>query len=116
MILGLPWMQHQKTKIDAKGPRLTFESGITVLGDSRPKLDIQEVSAAAFMTWKRRKAKGASVEIFSTSMKDIEKALRVKPLTVPRTKLPAHYHHHLKLFERQEADRLPPLRGEKANS
>jgi transposase InsO family protein len=116
MILGLPWMKHQKAKIDAKGPRLIFESGITVLGDSqRPKLDIQEVSAAAFMTWKRRKAKGASVEIFSASMKDIEKALRVKPPTDPRTKLPAHYHHHLKLFERQEADRLPPLRGKKVD-
>lgn len=32
------------------GPRLTFESSITVLSDSRlPKLEIQEVSATAFM-------------------------------------------------------------------
>ena len=78
--------EASEANIDAKGPHLTLESGCRHYGagDSRlPKLEIQEVSAAAFMTWKRQKAKGAWVEIFLASMKNIDKALRVKSLTDP---------------------------------
>ena len=44
-------------------------------------------------------------------MADIEKALTVKRLTDPRTKLPRHFYEFLDVFNRTEADKLPPLRG-----
>lgn len=43
-------------------------------------------------------------------MKDIDKALRTKIHTDPRTKLPPHYHDFLEAFSRKKAERLPPLR------
>jgi hypothetical protein len=49
-------------------------------------------------------------QIFAASMKDIEKALAPKRHTDPREKLPNHYYEFLPLFDRNAADRLPPLR------
>jgi len=51
------------------------------------------------------------VQIFAASLKDIEKALKTKTYSDPKTKLPAQYHEFLDIFDRKEADRLPPLRG-----
>ncbi|KAH0841258.1 hypothetical protein FOPE_06543 [Fonsecaea pedrosoi] len=44
-------------------------------------------------------------------MADIDKALAVKKMTDPRTKLPEHLHPFLDVFNRAIADKLPPLRG-----
>lgn len=44
-------------------------------------------------------------------MKDIDKALRPKLPTDPRTKLPFQYHEFLSVFDRTEADKQPPHRG-----
>lgn len=44
-------------------------------------------------------------------MKDIEKALRPKIPTDPRTKLPLQYHEFLSVFDRDEADKRAPHRG-----
>jgi hypothetical protein len=112
MILGLPWLKHQAAKIDAQGSRLEFQSGLMVPSASHaPKLDLVEVSAAAIGLWKRKKEKGANVEIFAASMQDIEKALRPKVYSDPRSKLPEHYHEYLDVFDRDRADQLPPSRG-----
>jgi len=112
MILGLPWLKHQGAKVDAQGSQLEFQSGLMVPSASNaPKLDLVEVSAAAIGLWKRKKQKGADVEIFAASMQDIEKALRPKVYSDPRSKLPEHYHEYLDVFDRGRADQLPPSRG-----
>jgi hypothetical protein len=72
-------------------------------------LDLVEVSATAIGLWKRKKEKGANVEIFAASMQDIEKALRPKVYSDPRSKLPEHYHEYLDVFDRGRADQLPPV-------
>jgi hypothetical protein len=89
-----------------------FRSGLTVASaNSSLPLKLVEVSAASVGLWKRKKDKGANVEIFAASLQDIEKALRHKAYTDPRSKLPQHYHHYLEVFDRNRADQLPPLRG-----
>jgi len=50
------------------------------------------------------------IQIGTASLADIEKALAPKKHSDPRKKLPEHYHDFLPLFDRTEADRLPPYR------
>jgi hypothetical protein len=47
----------------------------------------------------------------AASLQDIEKALRTKVHSDPRSKLPEHYHEYLEVFDRSRADQLPPFRG-----
>ena len=49
--------------------------------------------------------------MFSATIADIEKALAIKTPTDPRTKLPKHFHEFLDVFNRTDAEKLPPLRG-----
>ena len=49
--------------------------------------------------------------MFSVTIADIEKALRVKSHTNPRTKLPERFYKYLPVFDRKAADQLPLLRG-----
>jgi hypothetical protein len=112
MILGTPWMEHQKVHINPYGPKLEFENGIVVPRRKKElKMDITPIGAAAFHLWVRKKKEGHDVQVFAASLKDIEKALEVKSYTDPQVKLPKHYHQYLKVFSREEADKLPPLRG-----
>jgi len=65
-----------------------------------------------FHVWKqRRDKKDSRVQIFAASLKDTEKALKTKIYSDPKTKPSAQYHEFLDIFDRREADRLPPLRG-----
>ena len=41
-------------------------------------------------------------------MVNIDKALYIKEITDPRTKLPEHYHQYLDVFDQRVADQLPP--------
>ena len=43
-------------------------------------------------------------------MANIEKALTIKKLTDPRTKLSSYFHKFLNICDRTEADKLPPQR------
>lgn len=116
IILGLPWLYHQGVSIDAKNalhkPALRLANGEMVPSMSHePKMEIHQVSAQGFKVWMDRRKKGVDVEIFSVSVKDIEKALEVKRYSDPRKKLPQQYHAWLDVFERKKADTLPPHRG-----
>ena len=44
-------------------------------------------------------------------MADINKALVVKKITDPRTKLLSYFHEFLDVFDYIKVNRLPPLRG-----
>ena len=68
--------------------------------------------AIIFSTLIRRSKKSSSegTQVFSTSMKDIEKALQRKVSSNPTDKLPPYYHEVLDAFDRKKADQLPPHR------
>ena len=78
-----------------------------------PKPDITGVSAAAFNTLRKasRRSPSKKLELFSASLTDIEKALRPKERIDPRTKLPKEYWKFLPLFDQDNAENLPPVRG-----
>lgn len=52
--------------------------------------------------------------MFAASIADINKALQkleAQSTTPDLSKLPAHYHQFLPVFDQRKADKLPPLRG-----
>src|ERR1700712_4404850 len=118
VLLGLPWLQQNKIKIDAAQGCLQIGSREVVvrpLSEKGRSIDCAQISASAFSTLVRTSGRKGrkEVEVFSASMADIEKALskRDKKATDPRTKLPEHYHEFLDVFSPEEAKKLPPLRG-----
>ena len=72
----------------------------------RKALDLHFIGAAPF----RRLAKDGSMQIATTSLRDIEKALQPKEVVDPATLLPRDYHEFLDVFSHQESDKLPPHR------
>jgi hypothetical protein len=47
--------------------------------------------------------------VFAASIADINKALAVKQITDPQTKLPDWTKKHLPVFDQKKAEALPPL-------
>ena len=115
IILGLPWMKKNDVRLSPKKASLTIGPFkirvLNILKEKGISKDYGLVSAATFslLVYRRKKEKGT--EVFTASMADIEKALTVKKITDPRTKLPSHFHEFLDVFDRIEADKLPPRRG-----
>ncbi|OJD20938.1 hypothetical protein ACJ73_07726 [Blastomyces percursus] len=120
LILGLPWLRKNNVSIEPDGPHLLFkDTGLTVwtkhtvsgkrivtnlttLTDSDPPTPIQ-VNADAFrwMTTPKRRKNG--IQVSAASMADIEKALKPKTYTDPRTKLPPQYHKFIDVFDHKKA-------------
>ena len=73
------------------------------------------ISATAYLTLIQRQQKQGKLQVFSVSMADIQKALSLRKNMNLTTKLSTHYHKFLKVFDCTEADKLPPLRGERVN-
>jgi len=71
------------------------------------------VSATFFTNLVQKKEeKQKKIEVFLTSMADIEKALTSQKKTDLRTILSDHYHEFLNVFNCMMTEKLPPLRGE----
>lgn len=119
MILGTPWMKHQNVVPVPVDSKLVFRnSGMEVpcgpkLASLSDILKVMPISAEAFHMWRIRRArkKDSGVRVFAASLQDIERTLRPRKNTDPRTKLPAHYHEYLDVFDRKIAETLPPHRG-----
>ena len=77
-------------------------------------LEIKELIAALFIILVKRARKCQKpFTVFKTSLEDITKALHPKVIRTPaelRKLLPAQYHNHLPLFERDVAAELLPHR------
>ena len=58
-----------------------------------------------------RAKKEPKVEVFAASMADVDKALNVKPRVEPKTIVPEQYWDYLDVFDEEEANQLPPIRG-----
>ncbi|KAH0375210.1 hypothetical protein KCU92_g10240, partial [Aureobasidium melanogenum] len=116
VILGLPWLERHNPSIDWASGALTIRSEFcmehclahaTTEGAKKEPFTVYQVGAAPFLRLSKRK----DTRLFAASMDDIEKALRVKPVTDPRTKLPAEYHQFLEVFSQELSDSLPPHRS-----
>ena len=73
------------------------------------------ISATAYLMLIQRQQKQGKLQVFSVSMTDIQKALSLRKNTDLTTKLSAHYHKYLKIFDCTEADKLSSLREERVN-
>ena len=117
IILGTPWLRQQQADIIMSGeePKLVYKNtGLEVLseyGKEFAKASVLEVSASAFNTYTSHRQQKKGAKVFTASLADIEKALRVRQPTDPKTKLPEHYHAFLDVFDRKIADTLPQHRG-----
>ena len=114
IILGLPQMKRNDVRLSLRRAYLYIRPlRIRVLNTSkeRPILaDYGLVSVAAFSLLVRRRKRQKNIQVFLASLTNIDKALSVKKITDPRTKLPSHFHEFLDVFDRTEAEKLPPLR------
>jgi len=71
------------------------------------------MSAMFFMNLiQKKEEKQKKIEVFLTSMTDIEKALTSQKKTDLRTILFDHYHEFLNVFDHMMTEKLPPLREE----
>ena len=116
LILGKKWMEDQDVVLSARKGYLTIKStGIRIRDNNlMKKNDVNaqsnQVSSSIFtgLVRRARKQPDSGTEIFTASLRDIERTLAVKKRTDPRVKLPRHYHEHLSLFNMKVADQLPP--------
>ena len=68
-----------------------------------PQVDCVMVNAASIKLASKQK----NVQVFAASLRDIEKALKVKTHSDPKEKLPKEYHPWLDIFDWTAAERLP---------
>lgn len=116
LILGLPWMAAEDVVLSPRRAKLTIRSsGIQIWSDTfrdrrEPTIDCVQVMASVFAGYVRRSRKQPALQVFKVSMADIEKALKPKTPKEFQTKLPEAYREFVRLFDPQEADKLPPSR------
>ncbi len=71
-----------------------------------PTINISMIGAAPFNTLMQRAFRAKNMEIFSISIRDIEKALALRSTTNPAKKLPTEYHDFFDVFSRADSDIL----------
>ena len=115
MILGLPWFKKQDARLDPRRMEMRVRSTGTLIRNRSTTEDIQidcaSVSAVAFSILARKGCKDPKTQVFSASLRDIERALQRRPSTDPRAKLPDWARNFLPLFDPEKSENLPPLRG-----
>lgn len=102
MILGMPWITAHDARINGPRAEMRIGSTGTTVRSKRAFFSIEngirtsQISAASLQHWTRKQQKQKTIQVFSASMADINKALAIKTRTDPRTKLPRHFHKFLK--------------------
>ncbi|OJD13325.1 hypothetical protein ACJ73_09214 [Blastomyces percursus] len=115
VILGTTWVYRQGVVIDVPRDVLRFDTGQTIKRDDwERKTELPHISAAAYSRWVT-KHKTGKAQVFKASVADIQKALEVKKKVDPRAVLPEQYHEFLDVFDRKEADKLPPFRDKRVD-
>lgn len=112
--LGRGWMDHRDVSVaPAKKSIFIHSKGIRVRStEGTLRGGISQVSAATFAALVRRhRSAPKSVQIFTASIADIDKALQPKKPVDVRALLPAQYQEFYELFNPKEAEKLPPHRG-----
>ena len=73
-----------------------------------PIMNISMIGDAPFNTFVQQASHTKNIEIFSISIRNIEKALAPKSTTNPTKKLPTEYYDFLNIFFWADSDILPP--------
>lgn len=117
LILGRPWMRHQGASINEETLRLVFDDGTSVPSDETIERDtslrtfrVKQVIACTYAGLAIRSKRDKTIQIFSASLTDIERALRPKPkptLKEVTERLPEHYRRFVQAFNPEEAAKLP---------
>ena len=76
-----------------------------------PIMDISMIGTALFNILVQRASHDRNIEIFSISIRNIEKALASKSNPNLAKKLPTEYHDFLNVFSRADLEILPPHRS-----
>lgn len=113
LFLGMPWIQRRDVRVDGKRRRLKIGATKTIVKakdiEQQASQPVQVSAASLSFLAKKAKKEGEPTGVFAASMADINKALATKTHRDPREKLPAHYHQFLDVFDRKEAEKLPPV-------
>lgn len=118
VLLGRTWMNREDVVLYPSKGLLHISSQDHWVKERDPdhheRYELYGQPAATFVGLVRRARKEKQdqrgLRVFSASLADIEKALAPKKKTDAREKLPKHYHEYLSVFDRGQADRLPPHR------
>ena len=102
--------QKKKTRTFKKGDEIPLLDEVIAPSIETPQLpeiplEIKMIAAAPFFHVSKQKR----VELFSASLKNVEKALQFKHRTDPAIKLPQEFHEFLELFS-EKKKKLPPHR------
>ncbi|XP_044717391.1 reverse transcriptase (RNA-dependent DNA polymerase) domain-containing protein [Hirsutella rhossiliensis] len=116
VILGKKWLNQEDVTLRLSqnllhiGTHDHWVKGRDPKEEERCNIRGQAAFVFAGMVRRARKFKHRDdgVRIFAASLKDIEKALTPRKKSDPREKLPRHYHEYLSVFDRDQADQLPP--------
>ncbi len=117
LILGLSWMKQNKVILNADEVFLMIEFTETIIWNRKASVKSEfnhVMMSATFFTnlvWKKEE-KQKKIEVFLTSMTDIEKVLTSQKKTDLRTILSDHYYEFLDVFNHTMTEKLPPLRRE----
>jgi len=117
LILDLSWMKQNKVILNADRASLTIEFTETIIQNREASVESKfnhVMMSATFFTnlIQKKEEKQKKIEVFLTSIIDIEKALTSQKKTDLRTILSGHYHEFLNVFDRMMTEKLPPLREE----
>ncbi|OAX77053.1 hypothetical protein ACJ72_08652 [Emergomyces africanus] len=113
--LEMPWLNMIDAVLNSKRQELRFHSRIMIkntLTFNESPQSVQ-VSAASFEHHFHKYREQDETQVFSASLKDIEKALEIKKkLTDSQKKLSKHYHAYLDVFDHAAANILLPHCGQ----
>jgi hypothetical protein len=118
VFLGLPWIYKRNVILQGNKKQLQIGAhGPIIRSREAQELDFTQIntpsliSAVSFTRMTKGKKK---CQVFAASVADINKALKkleARSSKPDLSKLPKHYHDYRPAFDRQEAEKLPPLRG-----
>ena len=102
---------RQLEKEELQRYQVPEQSSIIIQPSSSCRLEINEIGAAPFDSLLRKSRKNTEIQVFSITVRDIEKALALNEFIDPATKLPAEYHDFLDVFSKKDSDRSPEYRS-----
>ena len=121
IFLGLPWIYKRDVRLQGNQKTLRLGAdGPTIRSRATQEAELSKVnlpylvSAIAFACTIRTQGRKQTCQVFAASLADINKALRkleAQSLAPDLSKLSAEYQPFLPIFDRREADKLPPLRS-----
>ncbi len=117
LILDLSWMKQNKIILNAGRAFLTIEFTETIVQNRKASAENEfnhVMMSAMFFTnlIQKKEEKQKKIEVFLTSMINIEKALTSQKKTDSRTILSDHYHEFLNVFDCTMTEKLLFLREE----